>query len=25
MLFEALLSGQHALHGFANRDLRQNP
>ncbi len=22
MLFEALLSGAHALHGFANRDLR---
>jgi hypothetical protein len=22
MLFEAMLSGAHALHGFANRDLR---
>jgi hypothetical protein len=22
MLFEALLSGEHALHGFTNRDLR---
>jgi len=22
VLFESLLSGEHALHGFANRDLR---
>ena len=23
MLFEVLLSGEHALHGFTNRDVRQ--
>jgi hypothetical protein len=25
MLLEVLLQGEHALHGFTNRDLRQKP